>query len=351
MTEKGFPLGSIVRELNRKVRLTLPPDRRVAAQLLAVDQRENIVSIWNGGMPPAYVLDVFGRRCKTTVSSHDPLGELADDQFDDRLDQHVLTPEEQIVLVSDGVLDCVGLGGAIFGEQGLADALLGQPRHKRYEETITSIRTHMGEQEPRDDMTLVLIDCESSTLVPTHQVSGVSRADNAGNWSFEVRLGAGEIGHRDVVPLLLHVIGQFGLKGDWGGKLFIVFSELFNNALDHGVLQLDSKIKDRPNGMEAWLNLREERLGLLQDGEIRLSVSQFAENDMVKLKLVCQDSGSGFDVGRVLQRIQHLHSQHDENAEPFGRGLLLIHSLADSVDYAENGRMITVLFTVGTMLP
>lgn len=347
MTEKGFPLASIVRELNSKLRQTLPPERKVAAQLVAVDRREGIVGVWNGGMPEAFMLDGFGRHLREFGLQHEPFGVLDDEAFDERIEQHAFTPGEQLVMATDGLLDCLDGAGQRFGKQGLLDTLAGLPRSSRRAEAVASIEALLGDAAAKDDMSLVLIDCEreADAIVPLGQKP--AHAGMPGNWFFEIRLGASELGRLDVVPLLLHVVGQFHLGGDCGGKLFIILSELFNNALDHGVLRLDSRLKQSPDGMETWLERREESLARLEDGEVRLSVEQFLEEGRVWLRLVCRDSGPGFDVDGVLDEMRQRHTGCHPDMLPFGRGLLLLQNMAHSVEYGGGGSMVTVLLEIG----
>jgi hypothetical protein len=51
MTERGFGIDAIAREINSKVRALLPVDRFIAATLVAVNFRERYVTVWNGGNP------------------------------------------------------------------------------------------------------------------------------------------------------------------------------------------------------------------------------------------------------------------------------------------------------------
>jgi hypothetical protein len=51
MTERGFGIDAIAREINSKVRALLPVDRFIAATLVAVNFREHYVTVWNGGNP------------------------------------------------------------------------------------------------------------------------------------------------------------------------------------------------------------------------------------------------------------------------------------------------------------
>lgn len=345
MTEKGFPLVTIVRELNSKLGQALPVNRHVAALLVAVDTREGIVSIWNGGMPAAFMLDGFGRHFREFSLTHAPLGEYADADFDERLEQHAFTRGEQLVMVSDGLLDAVGPRGQRFGMQGLADALIGLPRSQRRAEAIAALHAHLDGNVPTDDMSLVLIDCEregSSQTVPPHKSS---RQRDPGNWRFGLRLGAAELAYLDVVPLLLGVVEQFNTVRELGGELFVILSELYNNALDHGILRLDSDLKLSPDGMEAWLRLREERLGALNSGEIELWVEQVLDAGRACLRIGCRDSGPGFDVRSAMAHVK-IPSATGVSSLPFGRGLTLLQHIAREIDFNEAGNEVMVMLSL-----
>lgn len=344
MTGKGFSLATIVRELNRKVRQALPADRSVAAQLVAVDTREGIVSVWNGGMPCAFMLDGFGQDFREFSGRHASLGILDDVAFQDHLEQHSFTRGEQLVMVSDGLLEAGNAAGVRLGEQGLIDTLAGLPRSQRRGEVIAALEAHLDGRQPDDDMTLVLVDCEKEAAAQTVVQPRLMRTRHAGNWRFELHLDANELGHLDVVPLLLDVAGQFQTTRERSGELFVILSELFNNALDHGVLQLDSQLKSSPDGMEAWLQLRGERLAQLEEGEIGLVVEQIVEAGRAWLRIRCRDSGPGFDViathEKLAQQIQAA------NPLPFGRGLALVRSMAQRLDFSADGNEVTVVLAL-----
>lgn len=347
MTAKGFPLPTIARELNRKVRQSLPSERSVAVQMIAVDQRENIVSAWNGGMPTAVTLDGLGQHFQEFALCHPPLGALDDDAFDDRIEQHGYAAGDQVVMVSDGLLDCVGVTGERFGEQGLAQALVGLPRRQRRAEVAASLAAHLGSVQPDDDLTLVLIDCDQKAAAPDEAIALPPRRRHPGSWHFELHLGANELGHLDVVPMLLNITGQFDSTQEISGKLFVILSELFNNALDHGVLRLDSRLKLAPDGMETWLLLREERLAMLREGEIRISVDQFVESGQIWLRVCCRDSGPGYDIRAILEQVARDQGSPGGHVLPYGRGLALLQAMAYSIDFGPSGNDVKVLLAVG----
>ena len=346
MTEKGFSLTAIARELNRKVSESMPEGSVIAAQLIALDQREGTVSAWNGGMPPAVMLDAQAHPAYEFSLCHLPLGAQRNGAFDERIESHAFTPGDQLIMVSEGLLDCSGSTGKRFGEQGLAEAIVGLPCEQRRQGAVAALGRHLGEVLPQDDMTLVLIDCEQTAALPASPRAMPAPSHHPGSWGVELRLGAKELGLVDVVPMLLNVVTQFSSARDQAGVLFVILSELFNNALDHGVLRLDSRIKHSPEGMETWLMLREERLAALREGEIRLAVNQVVDANGAHLEIRCQDSGPGFDVQAMLNHAVTVSTAETVGVLPFGRGLILLQGLAQSVNFGDRGNDVRVSLQV-----
>lgn len=349
MTEKGFPLATIARELNEKIRQALPPERTVAALLVAVDAREGIVTLWNGGMPAAFMLNGAGSMAREFLLIHPSLGTEAEGVFDDRVEQHPLVPGEHLVMVSDGLLAAQGADGQGFGRGRLASVLAAcgspvQQSAQRCAGVAAALEAHLDGRSADDDMSLVLVDCERGGDVPD-AVQAPSRERRSGNWRFSLRLGASELGHFDVVPLLLNVAEQFGVAQSRVGELFVILSELFNNALDHGVLGLDSRLKLSPDGMEQWLTARADRLSSLETGEVDISIEQLVESDQAWLRICCRDSGAGFDVQGTLggQAEEVLQETDSPSVLPYGRGLALMRRLAQRVDFNEAGNEVRVM--------
>ena len=76
----------------------------------------------------------------------------------------------------------------------------------------------------------------------------------------------------DLVPTLVESLCEEFRLDLPRPRLYMVFSELISNALDHGVLKLNSLLKDGPNGFEAFMALRQERLASLRDGFVDVAV-------------------------------------------------------------------------------
>lgn len=340
MTEKGFGIDAIARELNAKIKQFLPSDRFVAATLVSVDFREGIIQVWNGGNPEPCLLDPGGHAERVFSLGHVALGILDDKDFDDSLETHAVGTGTQLVLCSDGLIEAESPAGEAFGHEKLAMALVNAPAAGRFDGVVGAVRGHLGGRPAGDDISLVMIDCRPSAreaMVPAPGIALPSQMP--GNWQFSLRLGPRELRSLDVVPVLLGLVGQFDGMAGVTGQLFLVLSELFNNALDHGLLRLDSRLKLDSNGLEVWLAERELRLQRLELGEIEFQLEQFSEGNCQWLRIACRDSGAGFDHGQLTPTTSEIDL-------PFGRGIALLRSICTQVQYNEIGNAVSALLAL-----
>lgn len=129
-------------------------------------------------------------------------------------------------------------------------------------------------------------------------------------------------------------------------ELSIVVAELFNNALDHGVLRLDSTLKLQPDGMDAYLAERQARLARLTEGEIEIAVDLCVAGEQRWLRVVCRDSGPGF-------RLQDTDAAGagDASELPYGRGLMLVRALASALTQNEPGNEVTAILPLRSLHP
>jgi hypothetical protein len=223
----------------------------------------------------------------------------------------------------------------MFGLERLAAALINASHDARLEGVVKEVSQHAGGRPARDDISLLLINCCPETALPELPRHPVAHTPaTPGNWRFSLRLSGGELRKLDVVPILLGLANHFDGARDRAGELFVILAELFNNALDHGLLRLDSERKLSPDGMEAWIVERAQRLEALQDGEITLEIEQLMDEDKGWLRVTCRDSGPGFD-----------HAARGEHAMPlpdlpFGRGIALVRQMAADLEYNDAGNEV-----------
>jgi hypothetical protein len=97
--------------------------------------------------------------------------------------------------------------------------------------------------------------------MPVHQ-------GHVAEWQLNLAFSAPELRYIDVVPAVLGFMTQVDALKPHQGTLFLIISELFNNALDHGLLGLDSATKNLIGGFEIYMQHRAEGLAALTAGRI-----------------------------------------------------------------------------------
>ncbi|MDD2720972.1 MAG: fused response regulator/phosphatase [Gallionella sp.] len=345
MTAKGFDIPAIVREINRRVRDYLPLPRFVAAVMLSLNPDTGTVQVWNGGCPAVLLLSPDGTAVEHCFSSRQlPLGVVGPTDFDASLEYYNLgdTPKT-LMLCSDGVTEIGTADGRLLEHSGLLSEAQLSSSEQLFDRVVGVIESKLMGASPQDDVALVTVayqpperDAAKQTkppLIPISQnADELCSQGKAGNisWSFSVTMTAPQLKRLDVVPFLLGITGQFE-GGNAEGKLFLVLSELFNNALDHGVLKLDSTLKNQPDGMELYYSERAARLAELQHGQIDMHLERYECETCGCLKITIKDSGDGFDyAGQFGAGLKSNHQRH-------GRGIALLNTIASALHYSGNG--------------
>jgi anti-sigma regulatory factor (Ser/Thr protein kinase) len=360
MVAKGYSLNALAAEINRKIGEYLPANRFVAAVLVALDAKNGRLSIWNGGCPPAVLLNSEGMAICQFDSMHLPLGILNPNHFDDEVKTyHYGNNRCQILLCSDGAVDSADSSNMEVGMAHLLQAARTGNVAERLPGMVRMLEQQLAGKQAHDDIALILVDCpavDTEALSVPVQMELMAHDENfmgtfaqqeqgelsaKVEWQFALTLTAPQLRQADIVPLLLQIINQIEL-GDPGlsGKLFLILSELFNNALDHGLLKLDSSLKNDPQGMDRYFEERTARLSQLEQGEIKIKMQKVITAHSPCLKIVISDTGEGFDY-MALQV-----SALDASMRRHGRGIALVESLSSQLSYADNGRVSQVLISL-----
>ncbi len=350
MVQKGFSLGAIVTEINCKMKAFLPPNRYVAAILLALDEESSMVSVWNGGCPPAVVLKADGMLAHQFDSRHVPLGILNPDEFDAGVERFCYGPGPcQILLYSDGAVEGSGMeesaprGDMRQGISRLLRAARTADWAARLPRMVETIQQQFAGKPSDDDISLLLVDCLAEPGRGLKVEGRGQKTEDEGQgteqveWQFSLTLTAPQLKQLDIVPLLRHVLVQIEHDSAWvGGDLFLVLSELFANALDHGLLKLDSALKHDLEGMERYYEERAACLEQLDYGEIRMMLEKvsFAAGSCIKITI--SDSGDGFDHHGWLSTMP------DTGTQRHGRGIMLVQNLCHRIEYLGNGSEVVV---------
>ncbi|MFJ3484477.1 SpoIIE family protein phosphatase [Pseudomonas sp. NPDC090202] len=337
MTAKGYGLAETLREMNAKLKRILPVDMFCCATLLCVNFKQQLLEVWNGGLPDGYLLHGDGREHTPLVSSHVPLGVLGAGSFDVKTQVYPFGPGDRVFLLSDGVVDSADENGELFGTRRLQNVLVGNRNPALLiEEVQWALARFRG--QARDDVSMVeVVYREPEQLGPPSVIYTDSGDSSPLDWCAAFEFRGATLKRFNPLPYLLQLLQEVhGLRLQ-SGDLYIVLTELYSNALEHGVLGLDSSLKRDAEGFARYYQQRAERLDALQDGFVRLDFQVVPEGSGGRLVVKVQDSGAGFDAETVLARPQAVN-------ELSGRGLCLVRQLCDESHWSADGRTARVEF-------
>lgn len=350
MTAKGFELPAIVTEINRRVRDYLPLPRFVAAVIVSFDPETGVIQVWNGGCPSVLLLNTDGTEVAHRFTSrHLPLGVVSVAEFDASLEYYNFAGKSgQLLLCSDGATELDMGDSQLAGHSGLLAAANNSQSGQLFDRLVATIEKQLAGKKPADDVALMMVSCLPSLQDDNQKYISESVPNNAAvesmknceecsgetEWQFTLTLAAQQLKTLDVVPFLLNLTRQ--MEGDAAdGKLFMVLSELFNNALDHGVLKLDSSWKNHEDGMDLYFSERAKRLEKLAQGKIAMRLEKLNCVAFSFLKININDSGEGFDHATSLT------ANPQENHQRHGRGITLLANACSELRYAGNGSEVT----------
>jgi CheY-like chemotaxis protein/anti-sigma regulatory factor (Ser/Thr protein kinase) len=349
MTAKGFPLPSIAEELNRKLKAILPVDRFVAATLASVDVRNRTVEVWNGGNPDALFMNVQGEVAMRWPSRHPPLGILPEKLFSGVSETVVFQEPGDLLLSSDGLTEAENLTGAWLGIDGVIGLLnCAQETDARFRCLLNGVDEHLQGKPARDDISCLMVAVPIDRRREFRFVAPkMINQSQFAEWRLDLSYSAQELRYIDVVPAVLGLVTQVQALKEHQGALFLVLSELFNNALDHGLLGLDSITKSWIGGFEIYMQQRSERLARLTEGRVDLSFLLHQDASRAVLDISVNDSGPGFDFS---QRTPDPAALSDANECAFGRGIALVNSLCEQVVYSGTGNKVWCRYAVSDLV-
>ncbi|PVZ13706.1 MULTISPECIES: fused response regulator/phosphatase [unclassified Pseudomonas] len=333
MAAKGYGLAETLREMNAKLKRILPVDMFCCATLLNISPRRQVLEVWSGGMPDGYLQPADGPRTPV-VSRHLPLGILESKSFDSAFETMPFRPGDRVFLMSDGVIDTANEHDELFGLDRLHRVF---DHNKDPERLFEDIREALAEfrGESRDDVSMVQIrgwapgEASEAVLAPVDSGQLTPR-----DWSVGFEFRAQTLRRYNPLPFLLQLLLEVQGLRDQSGALYTVLTELYSNALEHGVLGLASSLKADAKGFAEYYAQRQARLEALEEGYVRvdLDIHPLAGGGG-ELAISVRDSGPGFDVKAPLGKQSYS-----------GRGMKLIRELAHQAQWSDDGRCARVEF-------
>jgi hypothetical protein len=341
MVPKGFGMNDILREINSKLKNILPVGIFCCATMLDINFRKRHVKIWNGGLPDCFVYHKRDGSITPVRSTHLPLGVLSNRAFKDHCEYFDLELDDRLFLWSDGIHEARNSAGDMFGEDRLKQAFTKNCNAgKLFDDIIEAVQQFVGSNEKDDDLSLLEIRMAEPEQVDQAFEIATQRfmnAEIAWDMSFEVKPNSFRV--FDPLPMMVNVLTEVPSLRSFSSTLYTILAELYANALEHGVLKLDSNLKKSPAGFADYYRLREERIKQVDSGYVRIYISHRTHEQGGTLGVRVEDSGEGFDYHnrQSKEALQSLNYS--------GRGIALLESLCTSVRYLGCGNTAEVEFS------
>jgi anti-sigma regulatory factor (Ser/Thr protein kinase) len=270
---------------------------------------------------------------------------LGPDAFEVESQRYNLTQGDKLYLLSDGLLETENAHGEQYGEDRFQSAIASAQSldvindcadGSAFASIKQDVISFIGSQSRADDISLVEIEVVSAqSFLAMYAKSAQKKSQQPASWSISYEFRVDSLRNQDPVPLILHSLLEEPNLRQYSGQLFSIISELYNNALEHGLLNLSSALKEQEQGFAKYYDLRVKRLQDLSDGFVRFDIDCRATSDSGELCVEVIDSGEGFDYG------EH-NKQTKEQAALHGRGISLLHTICQKVEYVGKGNHVRV---------
>lgn len=336
MTRKGYAFSETLAECNNKLKKMLPTQMFMACAFISVDRNNNVVTVVNCGLPEIFLLR-DGKLHRSFKSMNLPLGIIQQTPEKYVYEMETLHYGDRLIALTDGILEAHNAAGEFYGRERIVASMQSTmaPEYL-FDKILNDCIMFSAEMEQRDDITLLEL-CHRETVEFKSQEE-VVRTLKPAQWSMKFGLDMQSLRNFDVLPYVMQ--GVNGLQSIPGGRSTVhtILTEIFANALDHGVLKLDSAMKNSSEGYMAFYQEKHHRLETFNQGHILIELTHELKPDGGgKLIIHVADSGDGFDY-------KNRNVNLDGHTGYSGRGLALLSKLCKEVKFLGKGNAIMAVY-------
>lgn len=344
LAETQASVAQIASALNNRLVDLLPSNMFFCAALTFLDSTGKNLTLWSGGMNDILMVSATNSdKVERILARHMPMGILLSEEFDDSPQLLELDHGTRLFIYTDGINEAVNSSGEEFGFDRLDKIILdGGDVIENITQSVHDFQEGAGQSDDLSIIELALsplvhVDAESGEVVNLHDRFHHTECFP---WEFSMRLENEALGNTSIVDQLMGFVGSIQGIELHQDKIFTIVSELYSNALEHGVLGLDSALKSSADGFEEYYRLRQENLNNVAGHYIDVNFC-YIKDEKNSVKLVITDSGKGFDYKNIMGTAA---TDEDEGDESHGRGVYLLSSLCSTLEYSNEGRTVTAVY-------
>ncbi len=322
MAAKGHALGKIAQRIHDRLGRFLTEGQSWGMVLLEIDPTGRILKVWNGGGSPVLVVPQDGGSITAVPSRHQAIG--GESAPSGTVERVLISPGDRALTFSQEVATrfCPGdpsdpAVAAEFVHAIDTDPFLGSGREGIQSEVADDlvlaelvgrfIPVGGGASEPEGGAPLA----DEKPAGPAAD-DDAPRSDDPGTdddlggdggaigpamqgcrLTFE--FGPEILADRDPLPAVFGFLTKIPGIGEHKKDVYMILSELFVNALDYGVLGLDSSLRGTPEGLFEYYAQRGDARRDLKRGQIWIELECEPKGKGGELLIRVSDTGTGFD--------------------------------------------------------
>lgn len=202
---------------------------------------------------------------------------------------------------------------------------------------VEALQAGAASYVPKHRLGQTLIDTVERTLaISAAEQERLSFAQYIRQISLEMEFGNDDRLLQQILSRIEAPLIELGIVTDTTRMhIGVALDEALRNAMIHGNLEVSSELRDQDDG-SPFMELIQQRLADPQYADRRVSIQLTADQNQATI--VIADQGPGFDVNNITDP-----TDPDSWEEISGRGLFLIRSFMDEVQYNESGNQITMI--------
>ena len=353
MTKKGFSISDILDGINKKLIDIMPKGICMNAIFININERVNQLKICNMGMPDVFLIsDKSKKIVKCIESSTTLLGQ--DEHFNSShlIKIFQINKDNRLILCGNGLRQSKNSSDELFDAKRLKKSIINGIKKNNILETLKSdISSFVNIETNSQTLSIIEFPCNDE-LIPVkttdsyeikhNKKSELKKINSKNSIEFEFLIKGKNLRTIDPVPALINFLQSITDIKSQQEVLFTIFTELYVNSLDHGILELESSLKNTADGFTKYFQQRQKKIQTLSSGHIKIKLTFESSEVSNRLDIIIEDSGPGFDFEKSANKSE------DSQSMLSGRGITLVKALCDSFEYHKPGNKSTSIYTWST---
>ncbi len=337
MVKKGRTLKEIILVINDKLKTILPAHIFFSCVAVKVFPKRHSVSLFNAGMQPVVMLDGASGKEALFESTSVPLGVLDSYELDVEFTKVELEGTEHFICYTDGIVEAMNDSGQVFGVSRLVNSL--KASHRDIDQLVSSAQDFCHGCVFNDDVSIIKLSMADILMQPNQMIASavLERIPPPSAWTLKYEFSADNLkcNPHPIEAIVDAIIGMQPIT-PYKEDIFIILSELYNNALEHGILQLNSGLKQQPNGFFIFAEEKQKALDSLTDGRLMIDVCHEPLSETAgRLRIVVAHDGAGRSDKVAAQASSEVFS---------GRGITIVRFLCSDFRFEEGGARVEAVY-------